>query len=143
MDHEKILYQIKSLDKLIMRTIIGEDIKCLNMPTPTQIQIMGYILENDGKTIYQKDLEEILNLRRATVSGVLGTMEKHGLLMRSVSEEDARTKAIVLTEKARDIFRKMSQTLKELECKIVQNISNDELNIFMNVLNKMKSNISE
>lgn len=142
MNNEQVLYQIKSLDKLIMRTIIGEDIKCLNMPTLTQIQIMSYILKNDKKIIYQKDLEEILNLRRATVSGVLGTMEKHGLLMRSISEEDARKKAVILTEKARNIFKKKSQTLNELENKIIQNISVDELNIFINVLNKMKNNIS-
>lgn len=141
MKHKKILYQIKSLDKLILRTIVGDDIKCSNMPTTTQIQIMEYILENDGKEIYQKDLEKILNLRRATVSGVLGTMEKHGLLMRSQSNEDARTKSIVLTEQAKEIFIKKKQTLQELENKMIQNISDNELDVFLSVLNKMKSNI--
>ena len=75
----KVLYQIKSLEKAIMRFFIRDlDVKkldnCCSIP-PTQMQIIGYILENKDKNIYQKDLEKVLNLTRATVSGVLATME--------------------------------------------------------------------
>ena len=45
------------------------------MPSPTQMRIIDYIIQNEDKPIYQKDLESIFNLRRATISEVLITME--------------------------------------------------------------------
>ena len=73
---DRILYQIKSLNKSVVRTLLS-NIECSinfdKIPTPTQMQILEYIIKND-KEVYQKDLETILNLRRATISGVLQTM---------------------------------------------------------------------
>ena len=70
MEEFKLLYKIKSLEKLIARIVIGSlpEVKKVQI-TPTQMQIIAYILENSNKDIYQKDLEEVLGLRRATVSG--------------------------------------------------------------------------
>ena len=33
-------------------------------PTPTQIQIIEYLVKNHDKEVFQKDLEDVLNLRR-------------------------------------------------------------------------------
>ena len=38
--------------------------------------IIEYILDTDNKEVNQNELENVLKLRRATVSGVLQTMEK-------------------------------------------------------------------
>ena len=51
-------------------------------PSIAQMQIIKYILKHDGKTIYQRDLEEVFNLRRATISGILKTMEKNNVIIR-------------------------------------------------------------
>ncbi len=56
------------------------------------------------KTVYQSELEDVLNLRRATVSGILMTMEKNGIIKRVASKKDARTKEIILNEKVEKIF---------------------------------------
>ena len=97
MKEERMLYQIKSLEKLIFRALIKEkdDIEELS-PTPTQMQILEYILEHKNGEIFQKDLEDILNLRRATVSGVLQTMERNNLIKRVSYLNDARIKKIIL-----------------------------------------------
>lgn len=144
----KILYQIKELDKLIVRNFFNDIGKCENIdnflehaPTPTQMQIVGYLLDNYDRDIYQKDLESVLNLRRATVSGVLQTMEKNGLVERVVYDGDARTKKIILNEKARQFFVKNEARLKELERVMTFGISNEELAIFSRVLVSMKSNL--
>lgn len=149
MKEERMLYQIKALEKMILRAIIQEE-GCIeenfpyrHHPTPTQMQIMEYILEHREEEIYQKDLEEVLNLRRATVSGVLQTMEKNGLLMRVTDGKDARTKKVILNPKAEELFLRRENRMKELERILVKGMKEEDLIIFSNVLKQMKENIKE
>ena len=137
----KVLYEIKTLEKLIVRNIMNEEEICsMKTPTPTQVQIMEYILEHQNEEVYQKDLEDILNLRRATVSGVLQTMEKNGLLDRQISKNDARVKKIILSKKAEQLFLEKKKQFEKIEKALVQDISEKELRTFSNVLNKMMLN---
>lgn len=147
MKENRVLYQIKSLEKMIARSFFYDMDKKINekeltsIPTPTQMQIIEYVLEHHKEDIYQRDLEQILNLRRATVSGVLQTMEKNGLLERVTHSLDARTKKIILNEKAKAIFSQNERKMREIEQIIIQNISRDDLAIFSKVLNTMKENL--
>lgn len=140
----KLLYKIKSLEKLIARIVIGSlpDVKKVQI-TPTQMQIIAYILENSNKDIYQKDLEEVLGLRRATVSGVLYTMEKNHLIKRSTSMNDARVKKIVLNDEAKVMFLKGEEKIKKLEELMIRDLSEVELEMFSKIIDKMKDNINK
>lgn len=141
-----MLYQIKSLEKLILRNFIDDIEKIEQLPThptPTQMQIIEYIIDHNDECVYQKDLEEILNLRRATVSGVLQTMEKNGLIERSFHDEDARVKRIILNDKAKNIFSKNKKRMEELEKVIIKGIPNDKLIVFSEVLGMMKTNLKD
>lgn len=142
MKEERFLYQLKTLEKLIIRNLILEDeIHHFQTLTPTQVQIMEYILEHPNEEVYQKDLEKILNLRRATVSGVLQTMEKNGLLEREKIEEDARIKKVILNKKAKELLKEKQKQIETLEKKLIQNIGASELSTFSSVLNTMITNI--
>lgn len=146
MNESKVLYKIRTLEATILRKMelkIGDNIKVRNHPTITQIRIIEYILKNNNKDIYQKDLENILNLRRATVSGVLQTMEKNGLIERTTSNDDSRTKKIILNSSAKEMFLKGEERIKMMEEKSLKGISKEELSIFLNVLDKMRNNINE
>lgn len=74
MEGKKVLYQIKSLEKMIVRELLKEVEMQMNhcqmsvCPTPTQMQIMEYMLAHEREEIFQKELEDVLKLRRATVS---------------------------------------------------------------------------
>ena len=146
MNENSVLYKIKSLDATIIRKIesgIDETVKVRkNLPTITQMRIIEYILSHEREDIYQRDLEKVLNLRRATVSGVLQTMEKNLLIKRTSSVLDARTKKIVLNETAKNLFLQGEKKLKMLEKVIVEGISEEELTIFSSVVDKMNSNIN-
>lgn len=145
MKEKNVLFQIKDLEKLILRNLrldveIEEDLNT-SAPTPTQMQVVGYILENIDREIYQKDLENVLNLRRATVSGVLQSMEKKGFIERIVDEKDTRTKKIILQKKAKEMFEKNQKQLDELEKVAIKDISKEDLNVFSKVIAKMMNNI--
>lgn len=140
MQDDFALYKIKTLDHLLFRELIDERaLREGKILTPTQMRVIGYLLKNDD--VYQRDLEAILNLRRATVSGVLQTMEKNNLIERVVSLDDTRVKKIILCDKARDIFVKEEEKVIKLEKKLTEGISEDDLKKFVEVIDKMKSNL--
>lgn len=146
MTNINVLYEIKSLEKDIVRTFLNNkdvDIPENIFPSPTQFQIIECILESKDQEINQKELESILNLRRATISGVLQTMEKSGLIKRVTNENDIRTKKIILNEKTKEIFERKRKTIENTEKKIIKNISEEDLETFLKVLNIMKENIKE
>ena len=141
-----VLYEIKSLEKEIVRTFINnKDITIPEniFPSPTQFQIIECIIENKNQEINQKELEKHLNLSRATISGVLQTMEKKNLIKRVTNREDVRTKKIILNEKTKEIFEKKRKTIEPTEKKLIKNISEEDLETFLKVLNIMKENIKK
>ncbi len=144
MNKISVLFEIKSLESMIARDfftkILDEEKIKVNIPTPTQMRIIDYILKSE-KDVEQKDLEKVFNLRRATISGVLQTMEKNNLIIRTTSLIDTRTKVIKLSNQTRSIFEKNKKRMLELEKVITKDISEDELENFINVVNKMKENI--
>ena len=145
MEEGKILFEIKALERSIARSLMHDcDLKMeeLNLrPTPTQIQIIEYMLNHKGKDVYQKELEEILDTRRATVSGVLQTMERNGLIERITDTGDSRVKKIILCEKSKKIFLHNREKLNEIEKIILKDVPKEEIQIFTKVIKKMKNNI--
>ncbi len=142
MKNRRVLYQIKSLEKSILRHNKEKSIKDKEITT-TQMEILLYIFKNEDKDIYQKELENVLNLRRATVSGVLQTMEKNNLITRITDAEDTRTKKIILNEETRNIFLRQLKQFDEIEKVIVDGISEKELEVFFEVIQKMKNNVEK
>lgn len=149
MKKNNLLYQIKSLEKMIVRNLLGdneiekreEQANVMQLPTPTQMQIIEYILNHTSEDIYQRDLEDILNLRRATVSGVLHTMEKNNLIRRVTDNEDTRSKKILLNNKAKEIFLRNQKKMDKTEQTITQNIPKEDLEVFSRVIQMMKNNM--
>lgn len=149
MKKNNLLYQIKSLEKMIVRNLLGdneiekreEQANVMQLPTPTQMQIIEYILNHTSEDIYQRDLEDILNLRRATVSGVLHTMEKNNLIRRVTDNEDTRSKKILLNNKAKEIFLQNQKKMDKTEQTITHNIPKEDLEVFSRVIQMMKNNM--
>lgn len=147
-----ILYKIKSVDKLINRNVFycleksDNEIKIENVPnipSRSQMEIMNYILKHldKNKIVYQRDLEKALNLRRATISGILGTMEKNGFIERTIDETDSRIKKITLSPKAKEMYLKSKKYLELIENIIKTDISKEDLEIFDKVISKMNQNL--
>lgn len=118
-----------------------EEIKKNKVITPTQMYIISYILKSPEGEVEQKDLEKVLNLRRATVSGVLHTMEKNDLIVRITNELDTRKKKIRLNSKAEEIFCENRKNFEKLEKIVRRDIEEEDLEVFFRVVEKMKQNI--
>ena len=138
-----ICCQIKDLEILAGRLLYSKSNGRLKPPTITQARVMNYILEHNGQDIYQKDLEKVLNLRRATVSEVLSTMEKRGLITRIKNSNDARTKKITLSELDCNKHQQIQDNIKYLEDMLTKDISEQELLAFSLTLKKMQDNLKK
>lgn len=141
---DKLLYNINLLNKLICREFIKNNRELFNNePSPSQMIIMDYILNHQDEDIYQKELENVLNLRRATVSGVLQTMERHGLVKRVVCEKDVRCKKIILNEEAKELFEAKKNEFYKLEKVVKKGLSDEEIRVFCHIIESMQNNINE
>lgn len=149
MDDRYIIYKIKELDKAILRNVrlsdmeFADKFQISNNSTPTQMKVLGYMIDNYGKEIYQKDLEEKLDLSRATISDVLKRMENNGLITRLQNENDVRSKRIILSDGANKVFEKGIERIDYIEKKAIKDISQGDLKVFIKVINKMIKNIYE
>ncbi len=144
MEDKNIFNSIKELEKGIVRKIMSETShdEMYSKPSIAQMQIIKYILKHDGKTIYQRDLEEVFNLRRATISGILKTMEKNNVIIRVCDPNDARGKIVILSDDAKKFFKEKETLFKKLETILKKDISKEELEIFYKVILKMRDNIN-
>lgn len=102
--------------------------------------IIGYLAENEGKEIFQRDIEEHFSLRRSTVSSMLQLMEKKGLIIRESVDYDARLKRLSLTEKAREMLDRMNIYIEQHEKLLRKDITSEELEVFFSVLKKIRDN---
>ena len=144
MDDKNIFNSIRELEKGIVRKIMSETShdEMFSKPSIAQMQIIKYILKHDGKTIYQRDLEEVFNLRRATISGILKTMEKNNVIIRVCDPNDARGKIVILSDDAKKFFKEKETLFKKLETVLKKDISKEELETFYKVILKMRDNIN-
>ena len=144
MEDKNIFNSIKELEKGIVRKIMSEisHDEMYSKPSIAQMQIIKYILKNDGKIIYQRDLEEVFNLRRATISGILKTMEKNNVIIRVCDPNDARGKIVILSDDAKKFFKEKETLFKKIETVLKKDISKEELEIFYKVILKMRDNIN-
>lgn len=143
MEKAKVLREIKEFDLIVAKKFGGPKDKKVRRrpPTPTQMQILEYLLEHQDEDVYQKDLESVLRLTRATVSGVLKTMESHKLIDRVTDSVDTRTKKIKLNKCTKEMFDLRKKDFDELEEIILRDVSDEELEKFLKTLTKMKQNI--
>ena len=143
MEKLRVTYQIKNLNHEIIRYICETKVEKKEFPTPAQMQILHYILSKKGDKVYQRDIGNALNLRRATLSEILKTMEKNGLIYKIPDKNDTRIKEIILSDKAIINFETVKKSLNSAENVVTKGIDKKDLDIFLSVLAKMNQNIKE
>ena len=137
----KLGFEISRTSRLIKRYLDNDTNKLyVDKLTGTHGWAIGYLYHNRHRDIFQKDFEQEFNIRRSTASNILSLIEKNGLVKRESVPYDARLKKITLTDKAIDIQHIVDKSLSELEDTLKKDISDEELEVFFRVLDKINSN---
>lgn len=136
------LIKIREVDYLAKR-LSKKNAKTPDFSTnPTQNQIVFFLAYYSDKKMYQKDLCDLLKLKKSSVTESLDYLEKNGVIIRIVDKDDNRKRQIVLTEKALAVIKDIDDEYILANKKAIQGISKEDLETFNSILEKMYKNIS-
>ncbi|MGM0395860.1 MAG: MarR family winged helix-turn-helix transcriptional regulator [Bacillota bacterium] len=134
--------ELRSLNNLLKRYIENsQHFQYAKKITGTNGWIIAYLFENEGRDVFQRDLEERFTITRSTISKVLKLMEQKGLIERLSVEKDARLKKIVLTDKAREIHQAVKKDLMDIETNLTKDFSQEEKDQLFLYIERMKRNM--
>ena len=142
MDHQNTLgHKFRIINKEIRNNMEEKKIANGDDLTPMQRWTIGFLYDHQGEKIYQRDIEELFSVSRATASNILFLMEKKGLIERISSEQDARKKQVLLTEKSRKMMCQVEKDVREMEEKILSGMTQEEEAQFRNYLDRVIQNL--
>ena len=108
----------------------------------TQVRILNFVLVSyPDKEIYQKDIEEELNIRSASVSALLKKMEAQDIIRREKVSCDERLKKILPTRHTVEMKEQVERHVALLEKRLTAGVGEEELKVFFDVLEKMQENM--
>lgn len=119
-----------------------DSIKKLDNISGTNGFIIVYIYKSN-KDVYQKDIEKEFGITRSTASNIISLMEKKGLIIRERVDSDARLRKLVLTDLAKEYSITVIKDLDSFNKKITKDISDDDIDVFLKVLNKIEDNLAK
>ena len=108
-----------------------------------QGRTLHFLLAHTKSDIFQKDIEEEFGLRPPTATALLKELEQRGLIRKEPVPYDARKKKIVVTEEALQYKDCVLKGLKELDQKLTAGISDEEMQVFFYVTDKMLDNLAK
>ncbi len=143
MEHKQtICFEIRTVANLIKRNVDKYASKNYGSNlTEIQSWIIGYLYNNRGQDVFQRDIKSEFLIRRPTVTSILQTMEKNGLITRESMAFDARLKKLLLTPKAMEIISVIEEEVERFETELCSGVSEEELRTFFSVMDKLKKNL--
>ncbi len=104
--------------------------------------IIAYISENWDRDVFQRDLEKEFDITRSTASKNVDLLVENGFIDRVPVDYDARLKKLVLTDKAKEVFKIMRNDRAELEGIMLKGFSDEEKKQLRGFLHRLNANIS-
>lgn len=106
--------------------------------TIEQFVLLGTI--NDKKEITQQDLSLLLKKDKSGILRLTDELERKKLVVRIPQSSDRRKKILILTKKGGEILNQVLEIEANVIEQLLQGITEQELNIFSNVLSKIQKN---
>jgi DNA-binding MarR family transcriptional regulator len=106
--------------------------------TPEQWQVLVRLWERDGRT--QSELCEATTRDAPTMSRILDTMRRGGLVARAVDPGDRRTRLVVLTPRGREARAILVPVVREMVARFEAGISEHDLEITRRTLRRLSEN---
>ncbi len=131
---------VESMDKLtkftrkFQKQLLSGDLKDYTL---RQLYYIELINKNSGISI--SDLSRILNVKKSTVSVAINQLIDLEIVKKTQSETDKRFYYLELTPKGEDIIQKHMQVHKNTIKKILEILSSEEVDDFINIVNKIST----
>ena len=109
--------------------------------TARQALIIAYLSTHKKEVVTQKVLEDHLHLTNPTITVMVRTMIKKGLIRKERVEEDARKYRLFLTDRAKEVEEVSRREAIDLDRRFYQGVSDTDMKIFQGVLGKILKNL--
>ena len=111
--------------------------------SPSQGLALNYLFSQKDRTVYATDLHAQFGISKSAVSSTLKGLKKKGYLQMISTPEDDRKKQITLTAKAYAIKKQMDTSFVQLQNRLCQGISPENLEKLENELTIMLQNMRQ
>lgn len=125
------------INRKILR-FLSLNLKKYNITTEQWSTLLN-LLEKDG--VNQKELAKKVDKDQATLVRILDILEKKKLVVRKKSSKDRRSFLIYLTPEGKNLEKEVYPFIESLFKTIINGISKDQINLFIDTLNKFEKNI--
>ena len=125
----------------LMEEQIGEIRKKYDMKK-AELEILYFLSRCDGHNT-STDIHDQLLMNRGHISQAVDRLCKRKFISAIPDERDRRYVYYILLDSAREIVRELSTQYEELNCKILDGISEEELEIFQRVAAKIRNNMEK
>lgn len=137
-------FELRRVSNLIRREIDNAmSSRNIEKLTGMQGKVIGFLCHNEGREIFQRDIESEFSIRRSTATAMLQTMEKNGLIERVAVEYDARLKRIIPTVVALERHKIFEYEISRVEASVLSGITSEESENLLAILDKIKNNLGE
>jgi DNA-binding MarR family transcriptional regulator len=103
--------------------------------TLRQFSVLAALSEAEGTS--QSRLVEATGVDRSTLADMVFRMEKTGLIARTKSPEDARAKAVSLTEKGRAALNRAAPSVRQADAMLLANLPKNRRDPFVDILSRI------
>lgn len=109
--------------------------------TPSQYALLHCLYVQDGLTPSQ--LAQALRLDTSSITGILGRLEKKGLIDRVYSQEDRRSVSIHLRDEGKALWAQVDRVIDEANDKILDGLDPELYEHFLSIIHAIEHNAAE
>lgn len=106
-----------------------------------QMMILGFLHRNIDNNVNQKAIQEKMKVKGSSVTSILSTMQKSGLITKVVNPDDGREFFIKLTAKGKEIGGNIKSVLEGIDGKAEEILNEEEKVVLRSLLQKILDNI--
>lgn len=106
---------------------------------PGQPPLLIALTRKDGQS--QKDLAEILHIKPATLTVMIGRMEKSGLVERRQDTEDQRVSRVYITDKGRKVCKQVTEIVNNMVKDCFNNFTEEEEALLRRLFMQIRDNL--
>ena len=107
--------------------------------TKVQMVLLIRLYHNDGQP--QNDLAVLTRRDKASLTRLLDTMERKGLVVRVPSKDDGRIKLTHITKKGVELYKNTRPMMKEMIMKVQDGMSEKDIEFMIKKLVQVQQNI--
>ncbi len=98
-------------------------------------------LQCHSSVLSQREIAKRLQISPTAVAVKIKKLESEGLIARNPCQGDCRANSVYITEKGMDIVKKTEMIFNEIDSKMLEGLSQDQLDTFYGCLKQIQQNL--